>query len=149
PKVESSVLTTPAKAQPLGSLVDGDRTTSLRFPAGEKTWTVTLTAPRPFTARSLTLAPSRRDFKAEGELGMERQSGAYETVRSFDFDRSLNRHEVGFVPYAPLTISFPETTAARWQLLFKNIETKDPEAGIAEIELSGAPRIERAMEKQL
>jgi hypothetical protein len=149
PKVESSALSTPAGAQPLGSLIDGDRTTGVRFPPGEKEWTVTLTAPQPFTARSLTLAPSPSDFKAQVKLERESQPGAYETVRSFTFDRSVNRREVGFVPYAPLTISFPDVTATRWRLQFTSIETKDPEAGIEEIELSASPRVERVMEKQL
>jgi len=149
PDVQSSALATPAGAQPMISLVDADPATGVRFPEGEKEWTVTLAVSQPFTARSLTVVPTHADFKATVELQAERSGGTYATVRSFPFDRSNNRLEVGFVPYAPLTISFPAVEARRWRLVFRNIARTDAEAGIAEIELSPSARVERVNEKQL
>ncbi len=152
----------PGALDDLRWLLDGNRATVLRFPPDRSEWTLTLTADRPFIARSLTLHPSQADFTLNAELQAAKPDGSYETVRRFRVDRSNNRPNVGPVPHAPVAISFPPVTAAGWRLVLTDISTRDPnaefldtpaptepKAGIAELELSAAPRVERMMEKQL
>lgn len=131
------------------NLVDGNDATATRFPNVKGDWTVSFETAKPLTARSLTLRPTRTDFKVQATLQVADAGGSWRTVREFEVDRSNNRGEVGPVPYAPVTISFDATTSARWRLVFRDLQTKDAGAGFAEVELTGAPRIERVMEKQL
>jgi hypothetical protein len=144
PRVEAA-----NSADPATRLADGDLGTGARFPADHQPWTVTLAVDAPFTARSLTLYPTQADFLLKAELQALQADGRFRTVRSFAFDRSNNRREVGPVPYAPLTISFEAVTSPQWRLVLSDLVTQDPKAGLAEIELSGAARVERIMEKQL
>jgi hypothetical protein len=144
PRVEAA-----NSADPAPRLADGNLKTGARFPADHRPWTITLGVDAPFTARSLTLYPTEADFLLKAELQALQADGSFQAVRSFAFDRSNNRREVGPVPYAPLTISFEAVTSRKWRLVISDLVTTDPMAGLAEIELSGAARIERIMEKQL
>jgi len=72
------------------------------------------------------------------------EDGSWKTIRSFPIDRSNNGVSVGFVPHAPVAVAFPPTTGKRFRLSFTGTSG---EAGLAEIELSGAARVERFMER--
>ena len=140
---------TPALDQ-AGRLVDGDRSTTVMFPTGEGRQkgdlTVELELTEPFTARALVLVPARKDFSARCELQVADAGGAFRKVRDFIMDRSNNNVSVGFIPYAPVAISFPKQTSTRFRLVFSALRGQ---AGLAEIELRSAPRVERYLEKQL
>ncbi len=98
-----------------------------------------------FTARSLVLYPLKKPFRADGELQVD-IDGNYKTIKKFEYDRSNPSSNVGFIPYAPVALSFIETKGKKFRLVLKNI-TGTP--GFAEIKLSAAPTIERFEEKQL
>ncbi len=136
-------LTTSVPLENPGALVDGNPQTAAALPG--KNLHLDLDFDSPLTARSLLLTPDRKDFSLDCELLAE-QDGRFVKIREFPLDRSNNSIAVGFVQYAPLTISFPPVSASRFRLVFKNAQRA---AGIAEIELSGEPRIERYIEKQL
>ncbi|HRT07191.1 MAG TPA: glycosyl hydrolase [Candidatus Paceibacterota bacterium] len=133
-----------------GRLVDGDRSTEVMFPAGagrqQGGVTVELELAEPFTARSLVLVPVRTDFSARCELQAADAGGAFRKVRDFVVDRSNNNISVGFIPHAPVAISFPKQTSTRFRLVFSALRGQP---GLAEIELRSGPRIERYLEKQL
>ena len=113
---------------------------------GQGPFVVDVAVPRPFTARSLVLHPAAKPFRVEVELQCADSSGSYRTVRKFDLDRSNPSVQVGPMVYGPLAVAFPPVTSKQFRLIFTNLR-KD--GGFAEIELSGAARLERYVEKQL
>jgi hypothetical protein len=56
---------------------------------------------------------------------------------------------VGFMPRGPVSVSFPATTAKKFRLAFTGIHTSVKRVSLAEIDLSGAARLESFVEKQL
>ena len=127
---------------------DNDTATSALFPAGltdSSVIKIDITVPDNFTARSLVLYTAKKPVKAMVELQVS-INGTYQTVKQFEADRSNPALNVGFVPYAPIAVAFDKVTAKRYRLVFSHIHGT---GGIAEIQLSAAPRIERYEEKQL
>ena len=130
------------------SLIDGRRETEVLFPEGlgDKPLVIELELEEPIIARSLVLVPARKDFATRCELSVAGDDGAFKVIRSFRIDRSNNGIAVGFVPHAPVAVSFPPTTGKKFRLSFTG---NSGQAGLGEIELSGAAKVERYMEKQL
>ncbi|MCC7500073.1 MAG: hypothetical protein IT160_21005, partial [Bryobacterales bacterium] len=139
-----AVAATPA-APAVQRMFDGRMDTECPL-AGSK-WQVDLSVDKPFTARSLTLYPSHHPFRTEVELQAEATPGTFATIKRFGFDRSNPNTNVGPMPYGPVAVAFPAITARRFRLLFSG--TVKPGSGFAEIDLSGAARLERYVEKQL
>lgn len=98
-----------------------------------------------FTARSLVLYPLEKPVWADIELQVK-EGNNYRTIKNFKFDRSNPAKNVGFIPYAPISVSFEATRAKQFRLVLSHMSNG---AGFAEIKLSSAPIIERYMEKQL
>jgi hypothetical protein len=84
-------------------------------------------------------------------------SEADKQYKEFEIDRSNPSLNVGFVPYAPVVISFPATTAIDFRLV---VTCEKPsgwflafgqgaKSGFAEITISASPRVERYAEKTL
>ncbi|WP_295125630.1 glycosyl hydrolase, partial [uncultured Chitinophaga sp.] len=97
-----------------------------------------------YTARSLVIYPSKRPARAD--IVLQVQNGKnYDSITSFHFDRTNPAKNVGFKPYAPVSIAFPATTAKRFRLVLKNAGN----TGFAEIKLLAAPRVEWFEDKQL
>lgn len=119
------------------NLFDGDLSTETHIPSVEK-FVLDLRTSEPFTARSLMLVPSHREMKLNGEIQAKRQDEYY-SVKSFILDRSNDELNVGFDPYAPLTISFPSTTSEEFRIVFNNMS---PTSGFKEISISSGVRIE-------
>lgn len=126
------------------------------FPSA-KSLSITIEVTQPFMARTLILYPAKAPFIAEAEL-QAYENGAYKTVRAFEYNRSNDKVNVGPISYGPVTISIPEITSTKFRLLLKNLRGKDNvqgvaeapwKAGLTEISLSSAPRLERYIEKQL
>lgn len=126
------------------AIADGDPATGITLPAGRVN-TITFDCGRPYTARSLTLkllpSPAAYGARLEAEI-----DGTYTTVATFTVDRSNPAINVGFDPYAPVTVSFAATTARRFRLV---TDAAAQPGGIAEAELSAQPRIASYAEKTL
>jgi hypothetical protein len=135
-------------------MVDGDLKTVCIFSnAGDgKEMVIDLETSEAFTARSLVLYPAEKPFAADIDLQVM-ENGRFRTVKSFLFDRSNPSLNVGPTPFGEVAIAIPEITARRFRLIMSNFmersRKKASDAGIAEIALSAAPRLERYIEKQL
>jgi hypothetical protein len=130
-------------------LCDGDLATPATFPpragAGRERITIDLDAPAPFTARSLVLHPAGATFAADCEL-LAGDGDSLRSIRTFTLDRSSTARNVGPMPHGPVAIAFEPRTATRFRLVLTQVRGR---AGLAEIELTGAARLERWVEKQL
>ena len=126
------------------AIADGDPATGITLPA-DRVNTITFDCGKPYTARSLTLkllpSPAAYGARLEAEI-----DGTYTTVATFTVDRSNPAINVGFDPYAPVTVSFAATTARRFRLV---TDAAAQSGGIAEAELSAQPRIASYAEKTL
>ena len=98
-----------------------------------------------FTARSLVIYPLGKPVRADVELQIKEGSN-YRSIKKITFDRTNPAKNVGFIPYAPIAVSFAATNAKQYRLVLSNMNNG---AGFAEIKLSSAPVVERYMEKQL
>lgn len=141
------------------NLIDGDTATVCLFRkagnAGEII--IDLESRDPFTARSLSLYPASIPFAADVEVQIF-EDGTYSPVRKFRYDRSNARTNVGPMPEGPVTVAIPEVSARKYRLVMNNFSLSNylttlpdnaSDAGLSEIILSGAPRIESFIEKQL
>ena len=134
-------------------LVDGNLETSVTFPDGPSSvkdaFTIEIETAQPFTARSLAIYPAAEAFGADVALETAAADGPWQTVRQFKFDRSNLSTNVGFMPRGPVTISFAPMTAKKFRLVFTNCFGHGQKSELAEINLSGAARLESFVEKQL
>jgi len=103
---------------------------------------VTIEMPQSFTARSLTVTPSRR-VKVNVELEVSPDGKTFRLLREFVVDRHNLGVEVGPVPLAPVVVAFPATTARVFRLKLSASED------IGEVQLSSAARVEGIAEKSL
>lgn len=99
----------------------------------------------PYTARNIVIYPAHRNMKVEVEL-QAGQGDAYQTIKKFTVDRSNNELHVGWGKYAPVSESFTAVSSDAFRII---ITHQSGDAGIAEIELSSVPRVERYVEKTL
>lgn len=129
----------------LVKIIDGDRKTGITFPA-EHDYTIDLEAKAPFTARSLSIRTTEKPMGAPAVLQVKDANGTFRTISEFQINRTNAGLNVGFEPYAPVVVSFPETTATAFRLVIKNVK---PGTGLAEVVLSSSPRVERYAEKKL
>jgi GH43 family beta-xylosidase len=134
-------------------LMDGRPSTSFEFPEGagrtDNPFTLEFEVAEAFTARSLQVIPTDDPFSADCELQAGRDDGRFLTVCRFKCDRSNMSPGVGFMPRGPVSVSFPATTAKKFRLAFTGIHTSVKRVSLAEIDLSGAARLESFVEKQL
>jgi hypothetical protein len=139
-------------------LVDGRRDTKIMFPKeagqGGKSYTLDVALDAPLTARTLQLFPADDPFSVECELLAE-VGGQFQSVRRIHCDWSNLSTAVGFMPQAPVAVTFPPVTAQRFRLVFSGISYGHRNfkpahaASLAEINLSGAARLENFVEKQM
>ena len=130
-------------------LCDGKLDTVCAFPkniSAKEPFTVDLEVAAPFTARSLTLYPSPQALLITCELQAEGADGKFSSVKKFVVDRSNPGPGVGPMHFGPVAVSFPPVTAKHFRLVFTN---QGNNGGLAEIELSGAARLDHFVEKQL
>jgi hypothetical protein len=98
--------------------------------------------PQAATARSLTIYPGSK-INADCEL-QAKEGDTFRTVKKFNANRTNAALRVGFEPYAPVVVSFPDVTAVEFRLVFSN--TLDG-SNIKSVVLSSAPLVERYPEK--
>ncbi|MDR1581679.1 MAG: glycoside hydrolase family 2 [Prevotellaceae bacterium] len=103
---------------------------------------ITLTLPKSVSAQGL-IVEIKGSFNSRGEL-QAKVGGNYATVKTFGMDRTDIGLSRGFLPFSPFAISFPETTASEFRLVFRDTNS---ESFITGISLTEAPVIERFPEK--
>lgn len=133
----------------LKNLTDGDTATTVSL-KGKKEVVFSLKSKAPVTARSLKITPSRSTFTMNAKM-FAQINGNWEEVRSFNFDRRNDMQSVGFIPYPPVVVSFPEVTATLFKIELSDISPTQnaKEYGLAEIELTSQPHLEFFIEKEL
>jgi len=141
-------------AQPnIEALTDGKLNTAFVLGTGPapKIAPVTLSIDlaSPLTARSLQLFPSTTSFSAECDLQAQDATGSFVTIRKFKCDRSNPTPHVGAMTQGPVTVSFPAATSKHFRIIFSKFSGSLPKSELAEINLSGAARLESFVEKQL
>ncbi|WP_316740941.1 glycosyl hydrolase [Pedobacter antarcticus] len=131
------VIKTNVPVSDAAALADGDYTQTVKLPAG-KSVQVDLKIPGKFKARSLVIYPAHQSLKAKAELQVF-DGTIYTTVKKFDIDRSNPALNVGFDPFAPVAVSFPEIASGDFRLI---ISSASEGFGLNEIEISTAPVVE-------
>jgi len=129
----------------LARLTDNDPLTGVNLPEGNQV-TIHFRTEEPFTARSLTIQTTHAPLMAEAVLQANEGDDNYKTIAQFVINRSNPALNVGFDPYAPVTISLPATTSREYKLV---LSYQSGRSGLAEVSLSGVPRMERYSEKTL
>ncbi len=142
--LNASVQSIPAVSG-LSKVIDGDNSTGITFPTDGK-FQLDFKTKEPFTARSLTVQTTETPLLGQAVLEAKQENGEYKTVSEFEINRSNPALHVGFVPYAPVVIALPETTATEFRLTLGNVHAR---AGLTEVQLSAIPRVERYSEKTL
>lgn len=125
------------KIEQYEKMFDGDNISNIQLPQNMD-YCIDIKADNIFTARSLTICPSHSEINAVFEL-QAKFKDEYRKVTDFIIDWHNLSNNVGFQPFAPVVITLDEIEAKEFRLLVKN---KLDKGGIAEIELSSAPRIE-------
>ncbi len=139
-------------------LSDGDTSTICSFSGAgnSKTLTIDFAASAPFTARSLVLYPAKASFAADVDVQVA-ENGSFKSVKTFRFDRSNPAVNVGPMPYGPVAVAIPETSADKFRIVFSNFNLSNflsngaagLNVGMAEIRLAAAPLLDSYIEKQL
>lgn len=129
----------------LAAVADGNQHTGITFPEINE-FVVEFETAQPFTARSLSVRTTEHPLNAQAVLQVKEPGGTYVAISEFQVNRSNPALNVGFVPYAPVVVTFPETTGTLFRLVLKHIRAG---AGLAEVTLSASPRVERFAEKTL
>ncbi len=137
-------------AEGVMKVLDGDVETTFDLPpgagSGKHALSLDFEFGQPFTARSLALTPGSGGWSAQCVLEAANDGGEFREVHSFKFDRSNMNIGVGPMPCGPVTVSFPATATKRFRITFTGVTGK---AALAELDLSGAARLESFVEKQL
>ena len=143
-------LTCTPVADGLERATDGRTDTLFTLPSGagqgRNEFTLNFELTEPFAARSLSLTPGTAGWSAQCVLQAAGDDGQFREVRAFKFDRSNMSIGVGPIPRGPVTVSFPATRAKHFRLVISGVSGK---AELAEVDLSGAARLESFVEKQL
>ena len=103
---------------------------------------ITLKADAKASVRSITVIPAGNAGTVQAEL-LVREGGQLRSVEKFTVDRSNPAINVGFVPFAPVVISIPETEGDEFVLKV------DKEGIVGDVILSDIPAVERYAEKSL
>ncbi|MDR3236832.1 MAG: glycoside hydrolase family 2 [Prevotellaceae bacterium] len=99
----------------------------------------------PKTVHSLSVRPVKNRINASAVFEAQDSDGTYRTLAEFNIERMNTALHVGFDPYAPVTITIPETTSSRFRLTLENHTPNN----LIDIELNSVPRVERYSEKTL
>ena len=124
----------------VAKLFDGDMATSAQLPVVGGQRRIDIRMNGSYTARSLVLHPALTMI-SEGQLQTSDDGVNYTTVASYAIDRRYGAPYTGIEPLGARAISFPPVTAEYFRITVNN------EARFAEIELTGAARVEQYVEK--
>lgn len=123
---------------------DGDPATALACSPGHDA-VVEVKPVDAFTLRSVRIYPAHAPFAAAAELQAVKD-GRTTVLRRFDINRTNPAVEVGFDGYAPVTIACEPTEADAFRLVVSGASAN---GGLAEVEFSALPLVERYSEKSL
>lgn len=123
-------------------IVDSNVNQGISFP-NDKEFCIYFKAKEEFTARSLTIYPNQNSIYTPVELQIVKD-GEFVTVSTFTISRTNPRITVGYEPWAPIVISLDAVSSKEFRVIFKQPQSN---TGVAEIELSSLPKIERYKEK--
>lgn len=137
------VTSSPVKGN-LRDILDNTTSTGITFIPSKENY-IDLSVEKLFKARSLTIYPARTTMLANVEL-LARENGEFRSVKKFVIDRRHGSLQVGFDTYAPASVSFPETSAKEFRLVFTDFSEQ---AGITDVELLTSPKVENYAEKTL
>ena len=125
---------------------------ALDKPVAEKSWAINkksgqssssvLVFDKEATVRTLIYRVNT-PFKTTAKLWVKK-GGKEELLRQFVIDRSNPALNVGFVPYAPVVISLPETSASQFRL-----EMSEEGEAAGNVTFTSSPMMERYPEKSL
>ncbi len=136
---EENLLTTAqiriSPQQPGSSLMAADASV-MKLNQQENT-VVDITLKQPATVRSLMIYPAKYRIHTRCELQVK-EGEDYRTISEFEISRINEQLNVGFDPYAPVNVSFPETTSDCFRLVFPKA---DPNSGIEQVVLSSTPMV--------
>lgn len=123
-------------------VVDSDINRGISFP-NDKDFCVYFRVKEEFTARSLSIYPNQTPIYTPVEVQVVK-NGKFVTVSTFTISRTNPRITVGYEPWAPVVISLDAVKSKEFRVIFKQPQSN---TGVAEIELSSLPKIERYKEK--
>ncbi len=125
-------------------ICDGDIKTEIALQQN-KTLTIDFVTTEQTTVRSLIINASEKRTKAKGEL-LVKDGNGFRSLKSFEINRSNPAINVGFEPFAPIVLSIPDTKSNHFRLIVNEVTVA---GGIAEVDLSPIPKLERYPEKSL
>lgn len=133
----------------ISDIMDGSLETEALFPSvsssGMNEIYLDFLLSKPIVARSLVIHPSEYPFSADFILQAKHDTGIA-TIKEFSMDRINSKLHTGFIPFAPLGISFESVLSKEFRLIIKNVEGS---FGVKELVLSPGTVVENYMEKQL
>ncbi|HET8829689.1 MAG TPA: glycosyl hydrolase, partial [Pelobium sp.] len=98
-----------------------------------------------FILRSINVLPAEFSMQGNAQVLVE-VNGNYIPVAEFVIERKNINLNVGFKPFAPVSISVPATVAKKFRVILRKTT---PKFGIKELVLSSSPILERYSEKSL
>jgi hypothetical protein len=138
------VITSDPAIKSIANILDKNQKTEALLPGGKPS-VITIAAQESYTARSLTIYPSKKNMSMDVKIEAL-DNGNYREIKQFKVDRSNNALNVGFAQFAPVIVSFDAVTSKAFRLTFTNTSQ---DASIAELEISSVPKVERFIEKTL
>jgi len=137
-------VTSLSRVDNIASICDGDYKTEIPIQL-DKTLTVDFQTMEEAMVRTLIIKASEKNTKAMGEL-LVKEGNGFRSLKKFEINRSNPTIKVGFDPFAPIVLSIPETKSTDFRLVISEVTI---DGGIAEVELSPIPQLERYPEKSL
>lgn len=137
-------ITSEPKIGNISAICDGDYKTEVPLQLN-KTLIVDFETKEEATVRALSIKASEKNTKAMGELFVK-EGNSFRSLKKFEINRSNPTVKVGFDPFAPIVLAIPETKAKEFRLVLNKVSLA---GGIAEVELTPVPKLERYPEKSL
>lgn len=125
-----------------GALFDGDMATTFNGPGRDKQTVIDIETEEPFEARSFTLKAAAPIFMS-AQLQTVDPSGNARAVKWLMFDRHRPDANAGPLTFGPETAAFPAISSRHFRVILIG------DGPLAEIELSGAARLENWVQKTL
>ncbi|MDD2244137.1 MAG: glycosyl hydrolase [Dysgonamonadaceae bacterium] len=143
---ETATIATSPAIKDINKAFDGDKTTGITF-SGNGPIAIDIDSKDNIIIRNITIETTNHPITAKCQFQVKMSgSDEYKTIKEFDINRSNPALNVGFIPYAPISVSTGKKEAKTFRLIFTNISNN---SGITEIALQSTPRIESFSEKTL
>jgi hypothetical protein len=143
---ETATIATSPAIKDINKAFDGDKTTGITF-SGNGPIAIDIDSKDNIIIRNITIETTNHPITAKCQFQVKMSgSDEYKTIKEFDINRSNPALNVGFIPYAPISVSTGKIEAKTFRLIFTNISNN---SGITEIALQSTPRIESFSEKTL